>query len=58
MRGIIFHSQCFSTSVGIDEFSNHQTAIIDRISFGDGERIALYGFDGPPNVNNLYSALQ
>lgn len=54
---IMFHRKRLPTAVRIDEFSNHQAAIIDRIRFCDCEGVSLHGFDGAPDIDDLYATL-
>jgi hypothetical protein len=53
----MFHGKRLPTAVRIDKFGNHQTAIIDRIRFCDCEGVSLHGFDGAPDIDDLYATL-
>jgi hypothetical protein len=55
---IMFHRKRLPTAVRVDKFSYHQATIIDRIRFCHSEGVSLHGFDGTPDVDDLYATLQ
>jgi hypothetical protein len=58
MPRIVLDGIRLASAVRVNQLHNHQVLVVDTASLRDGQRVALHGLDGAPDVDDLDASLE
>jgi hypothetical protein len=47
-----------ASAVRVNQLHNHQVLVVNTASLRDGQRVALHGLDGAPDIDDLDASLE